>query len=259
MSGQVGGFGGDEVQEESSWAYPLAVLLATLVLSGVFLYYYLGPGLDDIAGDTPKPTISDEPVLITVGDETFQIPVNHTVYPRARRDGPRESVSLYALWPNLSPYTPARRLDFIENAPDTRRIDIVIERNKALLTEAQRFEKILLPLTVDPEGQPTPFGLTSYSFRDRRPDTPLNGYRNEDLYVDKREDDEVVVIRCLQLGPDMQSPFCRRDFALTDGVSVSYLFKRVYLPQWRGIDEAVQTFVGELRTEPAPETAGLAR
>jgi len=253
MNRGVQGFGDEQLKEESSWTYPLIILLVTLTLSAVFLYYYVGPRLEDIAGDVPKPTVSDERVTIVIGGRAFSIPANHTVYPRARRGGERDSVALYALWPNLSPYTPTRRLDFIENAPDTRRIDIFLERDSALFDEAERFDRIFLPLTVDPEGEPTAFGLTQFAFKDRRQDTPLNGYRDEDLFVDLDDGAAKLVLRCFKDTPDMPSPYCRRDVTLTEGVALTYLFKRPYLPQWRSIDEAVRAFAMDLLETPEDE------
>jgi len=47
------GFGGNEVKEESSWRYPLGIFMATLILCAIFLYYYVGPSVEEIRGDLP--------------------------------------------------------------------------------------------------------------------------------------------------------------------------------------------------------------
>ena len=60
------GFGGDEVREESSWRYPIGIFLATLVLCAVFLYYYVGPSVDDINGTVPSPTVSQDVVNLSL-------------------------------------------------------------------------------------------------------------------------------------------------------------------------------------------------
>ena len=118
------GIGGEDVKRELSWRYPLGIFLATLILCAIFLYYYVGPSVDELGGNVPSPAISEEPVAIDVADMRFAIPANYTVFPRDRRGGARDEVWLYALWPTLSGYAPSRREDFIENPPDTRRIDI---------------------------------------------------------------------------------------------------------------------------------------
>ena len=248
MSERIQSFGGEEIKEESSWRYPLLIFLATLSLSVVFLFYYLGPRLDDIAGDTPKPTISDETIAMQIGDVALAIPANHTVFPRARRGGERQFVALYALWPNMSPYSPGRRRDFTENAPNTRRIDIHLESIPLNYTETQRFERIYLPLTENSDGEPTSIGLTRYTFQESRPDTPQNAYRDEELFV-ARTDNGAVVFRCFRELEHIKSPDCRRDLTLPSGLSVTYRFKRPHLDRWRDIDAAVQSFIAELTAE----------
>ena len=63
-----GGLGGEEFKQESSWRYPLAIFIATLILCAVFLYYYVGPSMDEIGGNVPNPAISEENVSLQVGD-----------------------------------------------------------------------------------------------------------------------------------------------------------------------------------------------
>ncbi|MEM8987024.1 MAG: hypothetical protein AAGC95_09905 [Pseudomonadota bacterium] len=239
-------FGGEEVREESSWSYPLGILAATLILSAIFLYYYFGPRLEDIAGDTPKPTISEEEVSIVINNEAFQIPANYTVFPRSRRGGPRGSVFLYALWPNMSAYSPARRDIFVENDPRAPRIDILIEGRTQLFNEAERLEKLYLPLTIDGRGVPTPFELQRYTFRESRPDSPMNGYRDEELFIGRDENGAPIVLRCFKELPHIDSPDCRREYELGGNISITYRFKRPYMEEWRTIDIAVRGFVEQL-------------
>ena len=62
------GFGGEEIKQESSWRYPLGIFMATLVLCAIFLYYYVGPSVDDFSGNTPSPAITEEPVRVERSD-----------------------------------------------------------------------------------------------------------------------------------------------------------------------------------------------
>lgn len=248
------GFGGEEIKEESSWRYALGIFLVTLVLSAIFLYHYLGPDVDEITGNTPKPTISDEITLITVGDARLGVPANYTRFPRARRGGARESLNLYALWPTLTGYTPSRREDFVDNAADTRRVDIVVELRHSPFSERDRLEQLYLPLTRDPAGVRSPYELRKYEFLERRPDAPTNGYSDKELYVGETEDGGEAVLLCFKERDDIPSPECWRQYALTDQVDVTYRFKRPYLPEWRAIDKRVRAFVDGLQVKDDAKT-----
>ncbi|MBB5518794.1 hypothetical protein [Amphiplicatus metriothermophilus] len=237
------GFGGEEIKEESSWRYPLAIFVATLILCAIFLYYYVGPSVDEFSGNVPSPAISEEPVSFTVGGVAFSAPANYTVYPRDRRGGERDEVALYALWPTLAGYAPARRSDFLENAPDTRRIDILIAERTSVFNEAERVEELYLPQTTDRRGARTPYQLVKYAFRDQRVNVPTSGYANTELYLGETEEGELIALFCFSETADLPSPECWREYELGDKVAVSYRFKRPYLPEWRAIDARVRAFV----------------
>jgi hypothetical protein len=239
----AGGFGGEEVQEESSWRYPLGIFVATLVLCAVFLYYYVGPNVDDLSGNTPSPAITEEPVSFTVGGTRFTIPANYTVYPRDRRGGERDEVALYALWPTLSGYTPARRDEFVENPLDTRRIDILIGSRTSAFTESDRIETLYMPQTNERRGVRTPLGLLKFTFKDQRAEVPTNGYANTELFLAETEEGDPIALFCFEERPDIRSPECWREFELTPAVSVSYRYKRHLLDEWRAIDTRVRAFV----------------
>lgn len=241
----TGGFGGEEFREESSWRYPLAIFIATLVLCAVFLYTYVGPTAEDLTGNAPSPSISEEAVRFTVGGVAFAVPANHTVYPRDRRGGARDEVSLYALWPTLSGYTPARREDFIENPDDTRRIDIVLTVRTSVFTEEERIDTLFMPQVSDKRGVRTPHQLTKFAFREQRADVavPTNGYALTDLFLGKSADDRAVALFCYVESAELKSKGCWREYELNDAVTVTYSFKRPYLPEWRAIDERVRAFV----------------
>ena len=244
------GFGGEEIKEESSWRYPLAIFVATLILCAIFLYYYVGPSVDEFSGNVPSPAISEEPVNFTVGGVAFSVPANYTVYPRDRRGGERDEVALYALWPTLVGYTPARRSDFVENAPDTRRIDILITQRASVFSEAERVETLYLPQTADRRGTRTPYQLVKYAFRDQRANVPTNGYANSELYLGETEEGDLIALFCFSEREDLPSPECWREYELGPTVTVSYRFKLPYLPEWRAIDSRVRAFVEGLAKEP---------
>lgn len=241
------GFGGEEIREESSWRYPLGVFIATLVLCAIFLYYYVGPGVDELGGNVASPAISEEPVTFSVASQVFRVPTNYTVFPRDRRGGARDDVALYALWPTMSGYAPARRDSFIENAPDTRRIDISIEVRANAFSEAERIEKLYMPQTIDKRGLRTPYQLMKYEFADQRSNVPTNGYSNSELFLGETAENDIIALMCFKESEALRSPECWRQYELRGDVSVTYRFKRPYLAEWRAIDARVRQFVDDFR------------
>lgn len=243
-------FGGEEVREESSWRYPLGIFIATLALCAIFLYYYVGPSVDEISGNTPSPAISEEPVTFAVNGVHFSVPTNFTLYPRDRRGGDREEVSLYALWPTMSGYTPARRAEFVENPKDTRRIDVVLERRTSTFDEAERIDILYLPYTNDKRGVRTPYQLVKYTFRDQRENVPTSGYADTEMFLGETDDGKTMALFCYEEREDIRSQDCWREYELTPDVSVSYRFKRRLLDEWRAIDTRVRAFVDDMMVEP---------
>ena len=240
------GFGGDQVKEESSWRYPIGIFLATLVLCAVFLYYYVGPSYEEFKGDLPSPAITEEPIEIMIAGHVFAPAANYTVYPRARRGGEREEVSLYALWPTMDGYTPAHRREFVDDDPKTRRIYITISERTSPISEGERIETLYMPNVIDRRGQRTPYQLTKFSFTERRADVPTNGYSDTELFIGSDADDNVIALFCFKEREDIPSPECWRKYEYADGVEISYRFKRPYLPEWRAIDAEVRAYVAEI-------------
>ena len=237
------GFSGDEVREESSWRYPLGIFIATLVLCAIFLYYYVGPSVDEFSGNVPSPAISEEPVTFEVGGQPFRVPTNFTVFPRDRRGGDREEVWLYTLWPTMAGYSPARRAAFVENAPDTGRIDILIKKRALAFNEEERVNQLYLPQTIDKRGLRTPYQLVKYEFSDQRSNVPTNGYAGTELFLGETENNALMALLCFKEAEAVKSPECWREYELTDDVNIIYRFKRPYLPEWRAIDTKVRAFV----------------
>lgn len=241
------GVGGEEVRQESSWRYPLGIFLATLVLCAIFLYYYVGPSVDELGGNVPSPAISEEPVALSVAGVNFAIPANYTVFPRDRRGGARDEVWLYALWPTLSGYAPSRREDFVENAADTRRIDILIAARTSPFTERERIDILYMPQTIDRRGARTPWQLIKYDFKEQRSNVPTSGYAGTELYLGEGANKEVIALFCYKERDDTPSPECWREMELAPTVTLTYRFKRPYIAEWRKIDEEVLKFVNDLK------------
>ena len=237
------GFGGNEVKEESSWRYPLGIFMATLILCAIFLYYYVGPSVEEIRGDLPSPAITEEPVTVEISGHIFTPTANFTVYPRARRGGARTEISLYALWPTMNGYSPAHRREFIENDPQTRHIDILISKRNSSFSEAQRFEILYLPQTIDSRGVRTPYQLTKFAFKQQRANVPTNGYADTELFVGADENDDLIALFCFEEDEDIVSPECWRTYVYNADIEITYRFKRPFLPEWRAIDAEVMKYV----------------
>jgi hypothetical protein len=244
--------GGEEVREESGWRYPLLIFFITLVLSGFVLFYYLGPSPEELSGDVPRPSLSDDAVVLSVGGLQFEVPANHTVFPKDRRPGARESLALYAAWPRMDGYTASRRQDFIENRPNSRRIDVLIEENNTPFDEKQRLEILYKQHVTNAGGVPAENGLTRYEFGKGSSLSPGAGYENRVMYTGQTEAGEEAVIFCYDYDDEKLVPAdCFRIYDVTEEVWVRYIFKEVYLPEWRRIDQAVKEFVEDLQVEGA--------
>lgn len=228
---------GIEAKQDSSWTVPMTILGVTLLLSFGFLYYYFGPTIREIRGDTPDPSASAAPISMTIGDIPLVVPTNYTRFPRARRGGERQSIALYALLPDLEPFTPEKSMIFDGNEPDSPVIYFEISEYGLALEEGDRLVKVYLEKTIDPNGRDGPYGLTAYDFMDN------TGYKDEDLFVYFREDDEPIVLRCYEESELIPSPHCRRDMRLNENLAMSYRYKRPWLAQWREIDQSVRSLV----------------
>lgn len=224
---------GEPIRKRSGWLIPLAVFLATAVLSGLVLYYYLGPRPAAIVRDTPAPTADTKPVRLIVGGTAFSIPANYIVYRSAQRGGEKNDVALFALLPDFRGYSPADAQFFIGNAPDSNAIYFLIRSDRLNLSEAERLKRIYMNYVASPMGVPGPYGLTQYEFRDD------SGYRGEDLFVGQTAHGPAL-FRCVKYAPDVPSPSCLRETPLTRGIALSYRFKRAKLAQWQAISDGAE-------------------
>lgn len=256
MSGE---YQGEDIKTESSWAGPARILFITLILAGGFVYYYFGPSVEDLQGNSPRASTSREPVTVSVAGDTFIIPQNYTQFSKTRRGGAQDTVELFAILPDFEGFTIAHQDDFEGNSENSPVVHITLQdlhaparrfQDQTLnqrMTEREKFERIFLPLAVDPKGDSARYGFTRYRL------TKTWGGADEDLFVHEASDGGIVLFRCLQNVPSMPSPWCRRDVMLTDRLTLSYRFKRSRLSEWREIDDNVTKLIATFR-QAAPET-----
>ena len=241
----------ENAQEQSSWSTIVRILVIVLVLSGGFLYYYVGPSYDDIQGNTPEFSFSTVPVDLTVGGLDFTIPENYTQFPRDRRGGTRENVALYAMLPKMNPYTRELAPKFEDSSAASPIVHFQIESYRAPFNEEERFERIYKPKFASENGTPGPDGLIGYKFKEG------TGYYGEDLYVGTDDLGRMIILRCSAFDSELLFPNCRRDTQLTPTVGLSYRFKRTRLDNWRKIDDDVRGLVlSFLSDKKQPEEAG---
>ncbi len=227
--------------EEPSWVIPAVVLAIVGVLSLGFLAYYFAPNLGDIIGRAPKPSEESAEINVIIGGVPHRIPENYTRFAYARRGGAQDRVELYALLPDLAPYSPARAAAFQDTSPDSRVLLFDLEYYHAKLSETDQFRKVFLKLVTDPDGSRGPYGLRRYEF------DSSSGYRDEEMFVSENEDGTVVVFRCFKEAPDILSPNCRRDLRLTNELGLTYRFKRGQLSDWRDIDRRIRALALSFR------------
>lgn len=229
------------VKERSGWLLPSAVLLATVLLCVLVLLYYLAPNPASFIEEHSSPTSRTDTVRLTIGRLALRVPENYLIYPSERRDGVRTQVALFAALPDFRGYDEQDSAIFAGNGANSPIVHILIRRDAFELTESVRLNRVYLSEVTDVRGGPGPFRLTRYSFRDD------SGYRGEDLFVGRTEQG-VVVMRCVRATASVPSPNCLRELPLTNGVELSYRFKRSRLDSWRDIARNVERLVASFAT-----------
>lgn len=236
-----GGDVDDTVRKRSGWLIPLGVLAVTMALSALFLLYYLAPTAPPLFAEPVSPTSSTEIAALEVGGLKFWIPGNYLQFESARRGGRKREVALFAMLPDLSGWSNWNAGEFTEGGPNSRIVRMTI-REQANLSEADRLKRIYMDYIADPKGQPGPFELTKYSFRQD------SGYSG-DLFVGRSQTGPVVM-RCERAGPNVPSPTCLRDMPLGKGAGISYRFKRSKLSHWREIRDGVDALLTTFQKQP---------
>jgi hypothetical protein len=160
----------EDVHQHSGWLIPLGFLALILLLSGLFLLYYLRPGPHDAVPDGDMRMVS-----LSVGNAHFEVPANYIKTAAARKGGPQKTLPLVALLPDLTGYSAAEARRFSGNAPDSPLINILLRGGPSLSPDA-RLTRIYRPALAD-HGVQGSFGLTRYGFR------AGSGYERNDLFA----------------------------------------------------------------------------
>jgi hypothetical protein len=226
--------GRDEMHGHSGWLIPVAFMSAILLLSGLFLGWYLRPGPRSAAALTGNSDL----VHLTVRGAAFAIPANYIENAAARTGGEQDSLALAVLFPSWRGYSQADARLFQGNAPDSPVIHMALRRDANNLDAASRLKRIYLPYVEKQSAGP--FGLTQYRFR------ADSGYEQNDLFAGDGADG-LLLFLCERAAGELPSPNCTAvDRPLAKTLSVSWRFKRAYLARWRemagGVDALVSKF-----------------
>lgn len=233
--------GGDfeDIKERPSWLIPLILFAVTMVFGVIVWWAYLGLSIDDLLGNNVSGSDRGRILHVSIGGQPLDIPENYTQYPKDRRDGERDKISLFTVLPDFAPFSSRREEDFMANGPKAKVIHFEIVSHPIARTESER-AKMYMDRVVSRDGTEE-FGLTRYEFKD------LDGFRGQDMYLFKTATGLFGMLRCMRRSEIMVAPFCVRDTELGNGLSLRYRFRRAHLEDWnaidRGILELVETFV----------------
>jgi hypothetical protein len=233
----------EDIQKRPGWLIPLAVFLVVAALSAILMLYYLVPSGPNPFQEQITPTSNGDKVTLSVQGRRFYIPANYLQYESARRGGEHREIAMFATLPDLNGWSNWQTDSFNDNTADSTVVTFLIREEKSGLTEVGKLKRVYMGYVRDAKGKPGPFGLTQYEFR---PDT---GYRDEDLYIGQAANG-TTVLRCERLSAEVPSPKCLRDETISNGLALTYRFKRVHLAKWRVIADGVDKLMVSFRQAP---------
>jgi hypothetical protein len=226
----------ESIHQHSGWLIPAIFFLAIILLSGLFLGWYLRPGPRISAAPTDQSGV----VKVTVEGQAFIIPANYIQNPAARAGGKQEGVSLAFLFPSWRGYSDKEARLFASNAPDSPVVRLSLRGDANPLDAPARLARIYQPYIADIGGKVAPFGLTQYRFAEN------SGYAREDLFAGEK-DGKLMLFLCEQPSQELPSPNClTTDQPIAKSVSLSWRFKRAWLARWRELSGGVESLVARL-------------
>lgn len=230
------------VRERPAWIIPGLVLIGVLTFSGAFLYYYFGPTPSEILGLDPRASAADRKIETIVADRRFLIPENYTRYPTQRGGGRLTNIDMHALLPDMTPYETGLQERFIDNSAESDVVYFALAETQTPLTASRRLKEIYSKYLAAPEPEEDEAGLQRFTFRND------SGYANQDLLVARDDQERMVLLLCDRRSPLVDSPNCTRSLLLGPRLDLTYRYKRSHLSDWREIDRAVTTLVGEFES-----------
>lgn len=225
-----------EIRQHSGWWLPLGFVVVLVAACGLWLSWYLRPLQGPAA-----PTDGSQIVQLNVHGANLGIPVNYIITADARTGGTRNSVSLVALYPSFEGYSQNNARQFAGNAPDSPVIRLVLRADTGMLNANERLVRLYRPYMDGPTGESSIAGLTRYTF------TAGSGYEGSELFSGQNAQG-LELFLCEKESAQVPSPNCLAldrplKGAKNAHASLSWRFKRAYLPQWRAITKGVYDLV----------------
>ena len=228
----------EDVRSHSGWLIPGIIFFAVMLLSGLFLGWYLRPGPRSAAAPTGQSGL----VRLSVHGTSFVIPANYIENAQARAGGDMNSVTLVTFFPAWRGYSEDEAHLFGGNAADSPLIRLSLRGDTSSLDARERLNRIYRPHLAGERGEQGPFGLTRYSF------VPESGYGDAELFTGENEKG-LMLFLCERPSAEFPSPNCLAiDRRLSPDLSYSYRFKRAYLGRWREVAQGVDQLIAKFRT-----------
>ena len=228
----------EDVRSHSGWLIPGIIFFAVMLLSGLFLGWYLRPGPRSAAAPTGQSGL----VRLSVHGTSFVIPANYIENAQARAGGDMNSVTLVTFFPAWRGYSEDEAHLFGGNAADSPLIRLSLRGDTSSLDARERLNRIYRPHLAGERGEQGPFGLTRYSF------APESGYGDAELFTGENEKG-LMLFLCERPSAEFPSPNCLAiDRRLSPDLSYSYRFKRAYLGRWREVAQGVDQLIAKFRT-----------
>ena len=229
---------GDEVHSHSGWLIPGIAFFAIMLLSGLFLGWYLRPGPRSPAA----PTGQSGRVRLSVHGTSFVIPANYIESAKARAGVEMDAVTLVTLFSSWRGYSEDQARLFGGNAAASPLIRLSLRGDPNSLDARERLDRIYRPHLAEGRGEQGAFGLTRYDF------IPQSGYGDAEFFTGENEKG-LMLFLCERPSAEFPSPNCLAiDRPLAPDLSYSYRFKRAYLGRWREVAVGVDRLIAKFRT-----------
>ena len=167
----------EEIHQHSGWLIPLGFLLVILVLSGLFLLWYLRPG----PGLPAAPTDQSTPGRVDRAGRGLRHSRQLHQNPRRPAGGEQDEVTLVGPVADMRGYSDAEARLFAGNAPDSPVVHLRCAATPIGWTPPAGWRASICPISPIPTGTPGPFGLTRYGFRQD------SGYGRDDLFAGEND------------------------------------------------------------------------
>jgi hypothetical protein len=185
-------------------------------------------------------TESEEPIAVTIGQDTLVLPANMFRFPEQRKSGASDQIDLVVTWPEMTGYTAATANRFNKAADDGNLLFLQYSQSVMSRDMSGRLEPIYKRLFMG-EPQPGPAGLSIHHL------DPKAGYGEEVILTGDATSENPFVARCIlpKADKDATSSDCQRDIHVGKDLTLLYRFSSALLPQWRALDEQVRRFSDE--------------